>query len=178
MKHASRSKVHSPSFISINFHKELWKHIICQLAQIRITPSRQFARWKIFILSSEPSCHGSPWGSFAALRQIGGNHSRTTTENPILYTILHPTGRNQGGGIFKAAGISYLPSVYREVIENTDFNHKGHVQDWFTLNWLPTDSNIDMWFFGIFQTGSIRWGLLRIKRKCSSVEYFQNQNMK
>lgn len=63
------------------------------------------------------------------------------------FCILHPTGRNQGGGIFKAAGISYLPSVYREVIENTDFNHKGHVQDWFTLNWLPTDSNIDMCFF-------------------------------
>ncbi len=86
MKHTSRSKVHSPAFISINFHKELWKHIICQLAQIRIAPSRQFARWKMLILSSEPSCQGSPWGSFAALRQIGGNHSRTTTENPILYT--------------------------------------------------------------------------------------------
>lgn len=46
---------------------------------------------------------------------------------------------------FKALGIPYLPSVYREVIENTDFNHMGQVQDWFTLNCLPRDSPVDMW---------------------------------
>lgn len=58
-------------------------------------------------------------------RQAGVNHPYLYLSQERLYFTRWDCHVGLQGNHFRAPGLPYLPSVYREVIENTDFNHKG-----------------------------------------------------